>query len=375
MSPRARAPAEFRVSWCGLSGYDTDLRPTVADQLAAIVSVCFYVGHAYVENGDEGLDRFRSKHADLVSHLHVHDVRGRGDTHLPIGAGEVDFDVVADHLDGFDHTVAVEVFADDVPFLHDAAERIVTRLGGSFRVAGFRRGEGHDRSWHGQTVLSRRTVPVSMPPRQNANRFADREDAGSRLAAALRERDVRADVVLAIPRGGLPLGRAVADALDAPLDVVVASKIGAPDNPEFAIGAVGSDGTTWLDEDTIRRIGVDDAYVEREREHEARAAREKTRQYRREERAPDLAGEAVALVDDGAATGSTAIAAARLARVRGAERVVVALPVAPPGTVRDLEGEADAVVCLSTPGSFRAVGQFYDRFGQVPDEEAIEYLR
>lgn len=214
-----------------------------------------------------------------------------------------------------------------------------------------------------------------MVPSRNARRFADRADAGERLADALLERDVPADVVLAIPRGGLPLGRAVADALDAPLDVVVASKIGAPDNPEFAIGAVGSDGTTWLDEDTIDRAGVDEAYVEREREREARAAREKTRRYRDEEGAPDLRGQVVVLVDDGAATGSTAIAAARLARARGAERVVIAVPVAPPNTVRDLEAEAEEVVCLSTPDSFRAVGQFYDQFDQVTDEEAIEYLR
>jgi len=214
-----------------------------------------------------------------------------------------------------------------------------------------------------------------VPPSQDARRFADREEAGQRLAATVRERDVRPDVVLAIPRGGLPLGRAVADALDEPLDVVVASKIGAPDNPEFAIGAVGSDGTTWLDEETIRRVGVDDEYVDSEREREARAAREKTLRYRDAESAPDLAGQTVVLVDDGAATGSTAIAAARLARARGAERVVVALPVAPPNTVRDLEAEADEVVCLLVPDSFRAVGQFYDRFDQVTDEEAIAYLR
>jgi len=148
--------------------YDTDLRPTVAEQLGAVVSVgeeagvevvvenvghqrlglqlsvlgelarevdapvCFDVGHAYMEDGEEGVDRFLSRHGDLVSHLHVHDVRGRGDTHLPIGAGEVDYGLVGEHLEGFERTVAVEVFADDVPLLHDSAERIAKRLGGSF---------------------------------------------------------------------------------------------------------------------------------------------------------------------------------------------------------------------------------------------------
>jgi predicted phosphoribosyltransferase len=205
-------------------------------------------------------------------------------------------------------------------------------------------------------------------------RFADRTDAGRRLAEALVDRGVDADVVLAIPRGGLPLGRAVADALDAPLDVVVASKIGAPGNPEFAVGAVASDGTAWLDEGTLRELGVSDDYVEREREHEARVAREKAERYRDEGTAPVLTGKTVVVVDDGAATGSTAIAALRLVRERGAERVVLGLPVAPPETASELEAEADEVVCLRTPARFGAVGAFYDRFDQVTDEEAMAYL-
>lgn len=205
-------------------------------------------------------------------------------------------------------------------------------------------------------------------------RFADRTDAGQRLAAELVDRGVDADLVLAIPRGGLPLGRAVADALDAPLDIVVASKIGAPGNPEYAIGAVASDGSAWLDDEAIASLGVSDDYVEREREHEIRAAREKASRYRGDREAPAVAGKTVVVVDDGVATGSTAIAALRLVREGGAERVVLAVPVGPPETVSELGTVADEAVVLSTPSAFGAVGAFYDRFDQVSDEEAMAYL-
>lgn len=206
-------------------------------------------------------------------------------------------------------------------------------------------------------------------------RFKDRIDAGRQLAEALEERDVDPEIILAIPRGGLPLGRAVADRLGVPLDIVVASKIGAPHNPEFAIGAVASDGSAWLDRDTIDRLDVDETYVERERAREAENARTKADRYRRDRPAPDLAGKAVVIVDDGVATGSTAIAALRLVREQGADRIVLAVPVGPPDTVSELKSVADEVVCISTPVRFSAVGQFYDRFGQVSDDEAIAYLR
>ena len=204
--------------------------------------------------------------------------------------------------------------------------------------------------------------------------FADRTEAGRRLGEALVERGLETDLVLAVPRGGLPVGRAVADALGVPLDVVVSSKVGAPGNPELAIGAVASDGSAWLDEETIEALGVDPEYVSREREREAEAARGKAERYRTDG-PPDVSGRAVTVVDDGAATGATAIAAVRLLRARGAARIVVALPVAPPGTVTELERVADEVVCLLTPASFGAVGRFYRRFDQVSDEEAIAYLR
>lgn len=204
--------------------------------------------------------------------------------------------------------------------------------------------------------------------------FTDRTDAGEQLGEALRERGVDADVALAIPRGGLPLGRAVADALDVPLDVAVASKIGAPGNPEYAVGAVASDGSVWRNERAVRGTGADEEYFERERTKEARNAREKADRYRGGRPEPDLTGRTVVLVDDGVATGSTVKACLEMIDARDPERVVVAIPVGPPDTVAELEDLADAVVCLEAPSRFSGVGQFYDRFDQVSDEEAMEYL-
>lgn len=204
--------------------------------------------------------------------------------------------------------------------------------------------------------------------------YHDRTDAGERLAEELETLDVDADIVLAIPRGGLPLGRVVADALSLPLDIVVARKIGAPHNPELAIGAVGSDGSVWLNDDMIDRLGVDGTYLDEQREIEGENARKKAERYRGDRPAPDLDGKRVIVVDDGVATGATTTACIRLVREAGAEAVILAVPVGPPDSIGELETEADIVVCPETPRYFQAVGQFYDRFGQVSDEEAMTYL-
>jgi predicted phosphoribosyltransferase len=205
-------------------------------------------------------------------------------------------------------------------------------------------------------------------------RFTDRTGAGTQLGAALRERGIDVDIVLAIPRGGLPLGRAVADVLTVPLDIVVASKIGAPGNPELAIGAVASDGSVWRNDEAVRETGASEEYFEQEREQEAANAREKATRYRGEEAEPDLTGKTVAVVDDGLATGSTVRACLQMLRETDADRIVLAVPVGPPSTVRKLQELVDEVVCLKTPRGFSGVGQFYERFGQVSDKEAMAYL-
>lgn len=204
--------------------------------------------------------------------------------------------------------------------------------------------------------------------------FRDRTDAGRRLADLLVERGVDADVVLAIPRGGLPVARPVADALGVPLDVVVAAKVGAPHNRELAIGAVASDGSFWRNEELLDRLGASDSYVEAERDRVAAKAREKLERYRSTAEPPNLDGKRVVVVDDGLATGATTIAALRQVRRAGAERVVLAVPVGAPDSVERLRSEADEVICVETPSSFGAVGQFYDSFEQVSDEEAERYL-
>ena len=204
--------------------------------------------------------------------------------------------------------------------------------------------------------------------------FENRLAAGERLGERLAERDFGADVVLGIPRGGLPVARPVADALGVPLDVVVASKIGAPGNPELALGAVAADGSAWLNDTLIDRLGVDEGYVDREREREATAASEKEARYRDADVIPDFEGSAAILVDDGLATGATAVACLRQLQEAGAEHVVFAAPVGSQSALSRTERDADEVVCLDTPANFGAVGQFYRSFDQVPDEEALRYL-
>jgi predicted phosphoribosyltransferase len=204
--------------------------------------------------------------------------------------------------------------------------------------------------------------------------FDDRADAGRQLADLIEGHDVEADIVLAIPRGGLPVGRAVADALAVPLDIVAARKLGAPGNPEFAIGAVASDGTVFLNDEYIDQLGVDESYVDDAIERERAAAQEKVDRYRSERPPLDLHDKTVVVVDDGVATGATTIACLRQIRAAGAARVVLAVPVGPPDTIERLGAEADEILCVETPPSFMAVGQFYASFTQVSDDEAMRYL-
>jgi predicted phosphoribosyltransferase len=204
--------------------------------------------------------------------------------------------------------------------------------------------------------------------------FQDRTDAGRQLADIVESHGVDADVVLAIPRGGLPVGRVVADRLGVPLDIVVARKIGAPGNAELAIGAVASDGTVWLNELLIDDLGVTDSYLDEQTEHERTAAAQKRDRYRAGRDGPALADETVLVVDDGVATGATTTACLRQVTDAGAKRVVLAVPVGPPDTIERLRAVADDVICVESPSDFGAVGRFYDSFPQVSDEEAMALL-
>ncbi|SEH18118.1 Predicted phosphoribosyltransferase [Natronorubrum sediminis] len=204
--------------------------------------------------------------------------------------------------------------------------------------------------------------------------FDDRTDAGEHLAAAVSEENIDADVALAIPRGGLPLGRIVADELDVPLDVVVAKKIGAPGNPELAIGSVASDGSVWLNDEIISQLSVDEKYVEAQQEEVAAAASAKADQYRAGRDAIDLKGKRVIVVDDGVATGATTRGCLKRVHNADAAHITLAVPVGPPEAIESLRDEADTVVCVETPAWFGAVGQFYRTFGQVSDTEAMAYL-
>ena len=203
--------------------------------------------------------------------------------------------------------------------------------------------------------------------------FLDRNEAGERLAENIRERVEGDVVVLGIPRGGVIVAEAVARALRAPLDVVVPRKVGAPQNPELAIGAIAKGIQVW-DRFLIERLHVDPGYLEREvRAQEAEIDR-RTETYRGGRPPIDLSGRAAVVVDDGLATGATAVAACRWVRDHGARRVVVAVPVGPPESIERLGGEADDVIALLAPRDFRAVGEWYRSFDQASDDEVVEAM-
>jgi predicted phosphoribosyltransferase len=204
--------------------------------------------------------------------------------------------------------------------------------------------------------------------------FLDRTEAGKKLAVALEAyRGREGAVVLAVPRGGLPVGAVVARELGLPLDVILTKKIGHPQNPEAAVGAVALSGEEIRPH--AERLDVPEAYL---RDQIARLRAELRRRhelYCGESEPLPVAGRVVLLTDDGAATGLTLKAAAGALKNAGAARVVVAVPVAPPDAVEVLRSMADEVVCLRVPSDFRAVGQFYSDFSQVSDAEAIAILR
>jgi len=203
--------------------------------------------------------------------------------------------------------------------------------------------------------------------------FVDRADAGRRLAARLQHLH-GAVVVLGLPRGGVPVAYEVARALDAPLDVIVVRKLGVPFQPELGMGAIGEDGVRIINDEVISLAGVSGSELAEVETRERVELERRARRFRGDRPRTALEGRTVVVVDDGIATGSTARAACQVARARGAARVVLAVPVAPPGWEVQLGADADEFVCLDTPELFFAIGQFYADFAQTSDEEVIACL-
>jgi putative phosphoribosyl transferase len=206
--------------------------------------------------------------------------------------------------------------------------------------------------------------------------FSDRRQAGRQLGEELAKRKWRDPVVLALPRGGVPVGFEVARALHAPLDVLLVRKIGAPGYPEFGIGAVvdGDDPQVVINEDAAFILDPSSDYLEVEKKRQLEEIERRRTQYVGNRATEPIKGRTAIVVDDGIATGSTIKVALKALRRSGASRIVVAVPVAPQDTIESLRKEADDVVCLSTPEGFRAVGLHYVDFKQITDEEVVQLL-
>jgi putative phosphoribosyl transferase len=206
-------------------------------------------------------------------------------------------------------------------------------------------------------------------------RFRDRSDAGRRLAAKLKAYAGRPDVlVLALPRGGVPVAFEVAQALHAPLDVFLVRKLGVPGHEELAMGALATGGVRVLNKDVVRKLGIPEDVIDAVSAAERRELERRERNYRGDQPPPDLRGRTVILVDDGLATGATMRAAVAAVRQQGPARVVVAVPVGAPETCAELREEADETVCAITPDPFYAVGLWYEDFSQTSNEEVRDLL-
>jgi predicted phosphoribosyltransferase len=206
--------------------------------------------------------------------------------------------------------------------------------------------------------------------------FADRREAGAELAAALERYRGRDDVVvLALPRGGVPVAYEVAKALDAPLDIFLVRKLGLPGHPELAMGAIASGGVRVLNADVVQWYGVPEGAIEQVAAAEQTELDRREREYRRGRPLIDVRGRIVILVDDGLATGSTMKAAVQAVRRLGPARVVVAVPVGAPSTCHEFADLTEETICARTPEPFSAVGQWYRNFAQTTDDEVHALLQ
>jgi putative phosphoribosyl transferase len=205
--------------------------------------------------------------------------------------------------------------------------------------------------------------------------FKNRTEAGKILASRLSQYRGKDALILALPRGGVPVAREVASALNAELDVVITRKIGAPRNPELAIGAVTGDGTILLNDSLITGLGVEEGFIDRKIKQAKREIAEYVRRYRGERPMPKIADRVVVIVDDGIATGYTILAAAEATLRKSPQKLVIAVPVAPRESVYELEQATGCqVIAVAQPMFFVAVGQFYEDFKQVSDEEVHNAL-
>lgn len=205
-------------------------------------------------------------------------------------------------------------------------------------------------------------------------KFRDRTDAGNLLAERLARMGFDNAIVLGIPRGGVILADIVAKKLGADFDIVIPRKLGAPDNEELAIGAVMEDGTSFVNHYLVNALRISQDYLDNEKARQAEEIRRRSAAYRRPG-AYKITGKNTILIDDGIATGATVIASAKWARKQNPSSLTVAVPVAPPQSVEVLEHEADSVMVLHTPRDFSSVGQFYEEFGPVSDEQVTQVMR
>jgi predicted phosphoribosyltransferase len=205
--------------------------------------------------------------------------------------------------------------------------------------------------------------------------FDDRIEAGKKLAGRLSSYRDQDTIVLAIPRGGVVVAAEVAGELGAPLDLIIPRKIGAPGNPELAIGAVAGEGKPLLNESMIKSMRLPSGYIEEAVRSEVEEIKRRRKEYLGDRPRPSLKGKTVIIIDDGLATGYTALAAVRSVTSERPAKVILAVPVAPRETVKFLEPEVDELIVLETPAFFYAVGQFYHDFRQVSDWEVKEILK